>query len=138
MLSLPLLHGVLGRKRPFQTGGSALVLVIGEDQFLLRTRERVLAKTQAEVVSFTPTELASNRSVGAVDVVVLCHSLQQQTALGISAGARKRWPGVRILQLAKFEFDRRPLPAHADGIALASNPDELVSKTTELLDRTRP
>jgi len=78
----------------------------------------VLARTGAEVVCANPGEINSNDIFDSVDVLVLCHTVRQDRREYFSTTARKRWPGLRVLQLIKFEYESRSPEPHADAVAV--------------------
>jgi DNA-binding response OmpR family regulator len=109
------------------------VLLVGENQSLLQTRAAVLEQTGAEVVWLTPAELAADREPGAVDVLVVCHSIRVEDRRSLIANSRKRWPGVQVLQLVRYDFESSAPELGADGVAISANPAKLLSRITEML-----
>jgi hypothetical protein len=107
-------------------------LLVGEDETLLSTRAAVLHKTGAEIVPVDPLRIGEH-GFPYFDLLVLCHSLQTQTALAIAVGARKRWPGIQILQLVRFEFEKTGRETHADAVVAAHDPNSLEESARDLL-----
>jgi hypothetical protein len=109
------------------------ILAVGENESLLQTRTRVLERLGADVVACAPYNLASGLDDDAFDVVVLCHSLAANTALAVSIGARKRWPGVKILQVVRYDYEKETHLQYADAVAAGNEPDDLLGTTKNLL-----
>jgi len=106
--------------------------LVGENYSLLKTRAAVLAKTGANVVPSSPSELASHVGIEEFDLVVLCHTLREGARKAVIANARRRWPRVRILQI----FSRLgEMTSFADPLDAATpiEPEEVLARATELL-----
>jgi hypothetical protein len=99
----------------------ARILVVGEDPWLLQSRAILLRYTGAETVSCTTREVAANSEIGGVDVLVMCHTIAPEVRRTFAASSRKRWPGVRVLQMLRADFQYYPPTSHADATALGGN-----------------
>jgi len=113
------------------------ILLIGENEDLLRSRAALLAKYHANIVMSTPTDLVSAVGDRPFDVVVLCHSLTGTTAESVAIGARKRWQNTRILQLVRYDFEKSESLHHADAVASSERPDEVVDAVRGAFERQR-
>jgi hypothetical protein len=111
--------------------------LIGEYWSLLKTSADVLRKTNSEISYCNPSELAEYWT-GHFDLIVLCHTVSAAEAESIAADARWRWPGIRILQMSRFDFGTARIPPHADAVAVSGKPEDLFACTMELLGRKLP
>jgi DNA-binding response OmpR family regulator len=110
-----------------------MILLVGEDEILQKTRAAVLHTTGAETVTSTPVSAMAVLSSRACDLLVLCHSLPELVAAGLIAAFRSRWPVTPILRMASLrawevlsDDDKVEAVASAD-------PDRLVKRSSELL-----
>lgn len=112
------------------------ILLVGEDQYLLQCRAAMLRNKGAEIVAGLTRE-AETATIGNVDVVVLCHSIDPEMRVRFAAEARKRWPGVRVLQVLRCETELCPSAPYADASVLAGEPGQLIAETLELLNHSQ-
>lgn len=116
------------------------ILLVGEDRPLLDSRALVLHGTSISTVT-TDADGIANLCLEQCDLVVLCHSIRPERLVSVSNDVRRRWPGVRILQIVKSEFEPSRIPHYADGIAASFHPAELIDTAFRLLrsaKRRRP
>ena len=97
----------------------------------------MLRKTNSEIVSCAPEEIAEHWT-SQFDLLVICHTVSSAEAESIAGDARWRWPGIRILQVTRFDFGAVQVPPYADGVAAGGDPNDLFARTVELLERKPP
>jgi hypothetical protein len=125
---------------PSRVPGPALVrriLLIGEYWSLLKSSAEVLRKTNSEIAYCSPSEIGEHWT-RQFDLIVICHTVSAAEAESISADARWRWPGIRILQISRFDFGTARVPPYADAVAEGGKPDDLFACSMELLGRKLP
>jgi hypothetical protein len=105
------------------------ILLVGEDLRLLATRAAVLRRVDAEVDLCSPQEFSGRMLVRSYDLLVLCHTLRERDAEGITVQAQQRWPNVQILQIVREQWMEK---AQRRGVALVSTPEP-----RRLVERTR-
>ena len=111
----------------------SVVLLVGRDEMLLRTRAEVLRKTGAEIVWAYPESALAVQADRECDVVVLCHSLPQEVSDVLSETIHRLWPKTRILLVSSARAWEMPdANAAVDGVS-SSEPDRLILSTRELL-----
>ena len=113
------------------------ILLIGEHWPLLKSSAEVLKKTNAEISYCSPEEIAECWTEH-FHLIVLCHTVSAAEAESIAADARWRWPGVRILQISRFDFGAVRVPAYADAGAVGGEPDDLFTSAMALLGKKPP
>ena len=89
---------------------------------LLRTRCSVVEQTGAEALCARVEEITPQRPSQPVDLLIICHTVSKDERQSIAARLRKRWPGVRVVQLVKHEYESTSADPHADFVAVATNP----------------
>jgi len=109
------------------------VLLLGEDELLLRTRAAVLKTTGADILLCRPEAAMLDHGIGVVDVVVICHSVRREERQSLAVELRERWPQCRVLQIVKFQQESTLSQPHADAVAFAANPAEVTALTAALL-----
>jgi len=90
----------------------------------------------AEVAICAPQELASGTSQNQFDLVVLCHTLSSAKAFAAGTTVRKLWPLAKIVLLVRYDHELGRGPVHADGVAVAAEPDNLIQLSKKLLEHT--
>jgi DNA-binding response OmpR family regulator len=110
----------------------ARVLLLGENALLLKTRAAVLRRTGAEVLSATPDEVLSDGKIDGIDALILCHTVPPHTREELTSALRQRWPGIRVIQLVRFDYESNSAEQHADTVAVSGNPAELIASTTAI------
>ena len=115
----------------------ARILLIGEYWSLLKSSAEILRKTNSEIAYCTPEQIAEYWTKQ-FDLVIICHTVSATEAQSLAADARWRWPGIRILQMSRFDFGAVQVPSYADAVAVGGDPNDLFSRTVELLGRKRP
>lgn len=108
------------------------VVLIGNDEILLKTRAAVLKSTGARVVQSLPKRLEELRGGEPFDLAVLCHSIPDRARGPLSSTVRSLWPGIKVLQVQGLAF--RSSASHADGVSEAI-PQELIAHARQLLAR---
>lgn len=112
------------------------ILLVGEDALLLESRALLVRSTGAETVTASTYQFARQSTFDPVDLVVLCHTVPAAVRPTISEDARRRWAGVRVIQVLKNEFEWNPAQRYADGIVLSGDPEKLIRCASELLSRS--
>jgi hypothetical protein len=108
------------------------ILLVGEDFRLLATRAAVLARTGASTVCCSPAEMLRDLQRETFELVMMCHSLDQVTAVMVASKARQWWPGAKVL-LIRSNFGR-PVGSEIDCDAvIESDPGEMVREAATLL-----
>jgi hypothetical protein len=110
------------------------ILLVGNDLWLLKTRALLLKGPEAEVFTSSPFEFAQNAANQQIELLVLCHSLDLDLRLLVSAEVRRRWPEVRVLQLLSDSYEGASTSEYADDAVLSCHPDELVNHARTLLN----
>jgi hypothetical protein len=111
------------------------ILLVGNDDTLLRTRAWLLKQTQTvEVQTTGPADLGENANEQEFALLVLCHSLDIPARLKVSAEAHRRWPQVRVMQVLKDSFGRDSSGSYADDTVLAGEPEQLVTHARTMLE----
>jgi CheY-like chemotaxis protein len=108
------------------------ILLVGEDALLLESRAAVLRSTSADTVNASAYELAQYSSER-FDLLVLCHTLRPGDRFAVVEDALRRWPGIRVLQVLKNEWERSSSLAYADETVLSADPGKLIERAEELL-----
>lgn len=112
-----------------------MILLLGEDYRLLRTRAAMLNTLGAECFCCTPDEVTAKVGGATFQLVVLCHSIPYEIRDSIGREARRRWPGVQLLQMLKSVCETNSAGVHADAVALAGDPRELLTRAVQLLGK---
>jgi hypothetical protein len=113
------------------------ILLIGEYWSLLKSSAEVLKKTNSDIVYCDPSDIAEHWTKQ-FDLIVICHTVPSAEAESVAADARWRWPGIRILQMSRFDFGTARVPPYADAVAVGGKPEDLFACTMELLGRKLP
>jgi len=113
------------------------ILLIGEYRSLLKSSAEVLRKTNSEVSYCTPFAIAEYWT-SQFDLIVICHTVAAAEAKSLAADARLRWPGIRVLQIARFDLGTAGIPSHADAATVSGKPGDLLATTMELLGINQP
>jgi hypothetical protein len=108
------------------------ILLVGDDIALLTSRAAVLASKKLEVVFCAARELATHSEGETFDLIVLCHSLSEDARGASVRTGRKRWPGVRVLQVLKHAYQTSSVESDADAVTTA-DPGLLVENVMKLL-----
>ena len=116
----------------------ARVLLIGENDNLLQTRSAVLARTDAEILCATPDQINVTPTLGTVDLLVICHTVRQDRREGFTTTARKRWPGLRIVQLVRLDYESGSPEPYADAVAMTADPAGLIAQILAMLTTVVP
>jgi len=109
------------------------VLLVGDDEFLLETRAAVVRTTGANTLCCSSKSALEIQQHQPCDVVILCHSLPAELRSALCSLIHDRWPDTRLLVLSSIRGES----VH-DGVEFAdavnsADPEELVSRTIELL-----
>ena len=107
------------------------ILLIGEHPYLLNTRAAILRRLGSVEVRL-PADFDRNPDGECFDLLILCHSLDGHTVQAASLAARKRWPGIRVLQLVRYSREL-PQSSAADDIAIATEPSDVIRCAERLL-----
>jgi DNA-binding response OmpR family regulator len=113
------------------------ILLVGADEMLLKTRAAVLSRTDSEVVTTDAQSALAIQEARKCELVVLCHSMDPEICAKLAELIRARWPHTRILQVISDRvWGGGQASAAVDAITFP-DPDVLLGKTTELLQRVR-
>jgi len=105
------------------------ILLIGEDSHLLETRAALLAD-EANIIGKTPKMLTAAWPDGPFDLVILCHSLDDDVRLKVIRSTRQKWPAAKVLQVEP-DFGSI-LPTEADAVTVAT-PKQLLRAAKGML-----
>jgi DNA-binding response OmpR family regulator len=109
-----------------------MVLLVGEDDLLLRTRAAVLRTIGVEVAITNASAALEVQAARACDLLLLCHSVPEEVAAVIAAIFRARWQATPILRITSLRSWGSSQTDGLDAITSAE-PDRLVKRTAELL-----
>jgi hypothetical protein len=110
------------------------ILQIGQDIDLLTTRAAVLASEKIDVVSCVPFQLAARPDDEKFDLIILCHSLGEDARDSSKSTARRRWPGVRMLQVLKHSYEMSRVESGTDAVTVF-DPETLIDNVMKLLGK---
>lgn len=110
------------------------ILLAGQDFRLLATRAAILGRTNARVVCCNAAEALKVLEGEGFDLVVLCHSLAEPDAAGITAAAHRRWPRTRILMVVSDASGQRLYRGVEFDATSSPEPDHLIRHVAELLE----
>jgi hypothetical protein len=107
-----------------------MVLLVGEDDLLLRTRAAVLRTIGVDIVITNPSTAVASQAQRACDLLLLCHSVREADAAVITATFHARWKATPILRITSLRSWNE-----IDGttVVTSAEPDRLVKRTAELL-----
>jgi hypothetical protein len=109
------------------------ILLAGSDSRLLATRAAVLAKTGADVVHRNTMEAINILDREAFELVVLCHSLQQEDVAVIVDKVHQKIPGAKILLVTSALDGYELYPDTKIDATSIPEPGHLVALAKELL-----
>jgi hypothetical protein len=109
------------------------IVVIGEDESLLRTRAAVLSTMGAQTVQCSPADLARFTGAEGFSLAVLCHSIPGERRESVSEQVKQLWPGIKVLQVRTLAHDGLSAVTHADATAVAGRPKDLLARASQLL-----
>jgi hypothetical protein len=107
------------------------ILLLGEYPPLLQSRSALLRSIEANTCAATIDDFA-RLGVERFDVLILCHTVPQPDRLALADGARRKWPGIRVVQVLKSEFEQDRTLRYADGVVLSSDPAGLLISAADL------
>jgi len=110
------------------------ILLAGQDFRLLATRAAVLSRTNARIVCCNAAEALKVLDGEGFDLVVLCHSLAEPDAAGITVAVHRRWPRTRILMVVSDASGERLYRDVEFDATSSPEPDHLIRQVTELLE----
>ena len=114
------------------------VLLVGEDQILLRTRAAVVRTTGAATLCSDQSSALAVLRKHPCELVILCHTLRPELRSSIAGAIHSHWPDTSILLLSSArEWDLRENTESSDAIC-SVEPEHLVLCTVELLKRKGP
>ncbi len=114
----------------------ARVLCIGHDRMLLQTRKWMLdAEFEVEIADNIP-EAVANLGARHFDLVLLCHTLNDQECRSICDEVFSKTPATRVLQLNEGWRDFRSLIGPEEQ-ASAARPQTLIEKITEMAQKAQ-
>ena len=109
------------------------ILLAGSDCRLLATRAAVLAKTGGDVVHLNMTETINILDREAFELVVLCHSLQQEDVAVIVDKVHQKIPVAKILMVTSALDGYELYPNTKIDATSIPEPGHLVALAKELL-----
>jgi response regulator RpfG family c-di-GMP phosphodiesterase len=113
----------------------ATVLLVGEDEMLLKTRAAVLGKIGVEIICSNTACALAVQAAHECELVVLCHSVREGDCAAITEALHERWPKTRVLLIIpQREWGSVQARAVVDSIT-SSEPERLIGRTAELLRR---
>lgn len=114
------------------------VLLVGEDEDLLRTRAAVVRISGAKTICCGAASALAGLQGQPCELVILCHSLQPELITSLISAINSHWPETRILLLSSSrEWGEAESSTEAD-IVCSADPELLVLRTVELLERRGP
>lgn len=111
------------------------VLILGEDEMLLRTRAAVLQAGGISTVECLVRDLG-DCSRQEYRLAVFCHSIRPSARPELSRQLRSRCPGIKLLQMDKLVVFASDNAAYADLTITAGNPSALISAVRRMLCST--
>ena len=112
------------------------ILLAGSDSRLLATRAAVLLKTGAAVVHCNPIKALEILDREEFDLVVLCHSLQQEDVAVIVDKVHQKTPDAKILMVTSALDGYEPCTNTKIDATSIPEPGHLVALAKELLQVT--
>ena len=109
------------------------ILLIGEDELLLRTRDAVLRTIGVATVTASSASALAIQTKLPCDLIIFCHSVPAQVAAALSETIRARWPGTPILRMTSLRTWESPDPNGVAESIASADPERLVKRTAELL-----
>jgi len=110
------------------------MLLVGDDFRLLATRAALLSKAGVNTVCCNPAEMMRDLQHENFDLVLLCHSLQDEVAKDVTAVARRWWPQAKLLLMVSDLSPRASRAFGCDGV-IGAEPTEMMRQTMALLQR---
>jgi hypothetical protein len=107
------------------------ILIVGDDFHLLATRAAILSKTGSKVTCCNASEFADHLGNDSFGLVVLCHTLAEDTRDRIVGDTHRRWPNARLLEVASLVQRRYVREVDAE---TASEPGKLLENACRLLN----
>ncbi len=92
---------------------SIRILSVGEDQFLLSSRELLLSSAGYQVITVDGDGLIDELHARECDIALLCHTLRAARAARLTAVLRELNPHIEVLRVSRFHGDQLPGLHHA-------------------------
>jgi len=108
------------------------ILLIGNDFGCLRNRAKVLREAGIHATLSDPNELETHVGTEQFDLVVLCHTLSDLQRRIANESARRRWPGIKVLQLLSSRDDFTSLGCALED-AIQDSPDQMIDHVMILM-----
>jgi len=109
------------------------ILIVGDDFPLLASRAAVLAKTGANVTCCSSTEFTQHLGHDGFGLVVVCHSLKDDTGCHVVRETRMRWPEARVLKVAGIDGKSVSCECQVDAVT-DPEPKKLLEHVSGLLN----
>lgn len=109
------------------------ILLVGDDQALLLTRASLVKARWGAEITLTKDALDVLR-VKAFDVVVLCHSLEEDERVFLVDQMKQNFPGTLILALERSQGAAADLDVHATAVS-TEGPQEMFKAIEALTKR---
>jgi CheY-like chemotaxis protein len=129
-LKLNLLGARLRKVPRFPLSKQFVILSVGREPDLLRTRNQVLKSTGSTVVAArTTVELVEKFYNGDFDLVLLCHTIPREEQKAIRALVHRRSPSTPVLSVIPSDKSDG-----ADFHTVSNTPEALIAAITVLLE----
>jgi hypothetical protein len=110
------------------------VVMYGTDEMLLHTRQWILESRGLQTIGLTHLHELQRISVETpIDLVILCHSLDQEGCDAALAVAAIRWPDTKTLILAPHLMGPSRLVGERKSVISIDGPRKLISSVEALL-----
>ncbi len=116
------------------------ILAIGMDTDLLLTRALVLRRTGAEVDACLLGPALERLETDFYDIVVLCHTLPEESSIRICRIMELFWPESRVILIGRSDFSPCLLSPRSPGVTAVPrpNPAKLLDLSLNLLQGAAP
>ena len=111
------------------------VLLVGDDLDCLTNHARALARARIPAVVSDPEELNTHVGSERFNLVVLSHTLSDLRRRIAGENARRRWPGVKLIQLLSSTGDFTSLGCALDD-AIQDDSREILEHIESLMDNS--
>lgn len=111
------------------------VLLIGEDDVLLKTQAAVLRTTGAKTICSNAISAFAAQSDQLCDLVILCHILPELAYAGLAETIYARWPRTAISLVAPTRAWESPYSAETINAITLADLQRLIVRTVELLSQ---
>lgn len=134
-----LTNGAMGPAPP-RTGESAgtrdrqcdrlMILSIGDDPYLLESRQRVLESARYRVRSIPGRGIVEDEGLFRVDLALICHSVEDNHAAAMVASLHRLNPAILVLRLTTPDFLARDC---FDRQLMSPSPEDLLTTIKQMI-----